>query len=214
MAGAFGVAAALALTGSAQANLLVDPGYENGAAEQPNPIPVPGGANGGWAVFNGATYANAAAETGSWGLECTEAPGQAWNYEASYQLTSVTPDDMYSMTVDFKSPTGITEGAGGYVPVLLQLTYFDSTGTQIGNANVSQYTPTSSWQTGGVLDTLAPSGAAYVGSYIGFMEDGSQTGTDVCYFDNVSLVQVPEPATIALLGMGLAFPLYLIRRRK
>ena len=45
------------------------------------------------------------------------------------------------------------------------------------------------------------------------MDNGSQTATEHVYIDNAVLV-VPEPATIALLGMGLALPLYLIRRRK
>ena len=77
--GAFGMAAALALTGStAQANLLVDPGFE-AAPSQPNPILLPGGVNGGWsATFNGANFTAASAETGNLGLEMTEAAGSAW----------------------------------------------------------------------------------------------------------------------------------------
>ena len=68
--GAFGMAAVIALTSStAQANLLVDPGFE-AAPTQPNPILLPGGANGGWsATFNGATFSAAAAETGTVGLD-------------------------------------------------------------------------------------------------------------------------------------------------
>ena len=219
--GAFGIAAALALTSSAQANLLVDPGFESGAPAQPNPILLPGGVNGGWAVFNGAAYANAAAETGSWGLMGTENPGQAWNFEASYQVVGgVIAGQQYTLTADFMTPTGITEGAGGYIPAVIQLTYFNAAGTDLGTvetggvgAKANQFMPTGVWQTGSVTAT-APAGAVYVAPYLAFMENGSQTGTDILYYDNGTLTLVPEPATIALLGMGLALPLYLIRRRK
>ena len=74
---AVGVAAALALsisTTQAQ-NILTDPYFESGAPGQPNPILLPGGVGGGWAVFNGAVYANAAAETGLWGIQEAQGAG-------------------------------------------------------------------------------------------------------------------------------------------
>jgi flagellar basal body rod protein FlgG len=46
-----------------------------------------------------------------------------------------------------------------------------------------------------------------------FMENGAQTSQLNMYFDNGSLVATPEPASLALVGMGLA-SFYLIRRRK
>lgn len=219
---AIGVVAALALGVSmAHANLLTDPGFESGAPGQPNPIPVPGGVGGGWAVFNGATYANAAAETGSWGLSATEGSGQGWNFEAAYQVVSgVSAGQQYTLTADFMTPTGISENSGGYVPAIIQLTYFDSAGADLGTvetvpgtALAVQYMPTGSWQTGSVTAT-APAGAVYVAPYLAFMEDGSQTAADTLYYDNatLTLVGVPEPASLALLALGL--PLFFIRRRK
>jgi len=220
-----GVAAALALSVSTtQANILTDPGFESGAAGQPNPIPLPGGAGGGWAVFNGAAYANAAAETGNWGIIEAQAPGAAWNFMAPYQVVGgVSAGQQYILTADFMTPTGISEAAGGYVPVVIQLTYFNAAGADLGTvetggagAKAIQYWPAAAnvWYTGTVTAT-APAGAVYVAPYLAFMENGSQTGPDTLYWDNASLtqVQVPEPSSLALLAMGLGIPFYFLRRR-
>ena len=66
------------------------------------------------------------------------------------------------------------------------------------------------WQEYSVTAT-APAGAVYAIVY--YVPGQRQaTATENLYFDNAVLV--PEPATVALLGMGLSLPLYLIRRRK
>jgi hypothetical protein len=219
IAGAFGVAVALSLTNSAQANLLFDPGFE-AAPTQPNPILLPGGANGGWAAtFNGAAFSAAAAETGLQGLGDTQGPGAAWNFAGTYQVVSgVTAGQKYTFSMDIMSPTGFSSTYG---PAFLQITYFNAAGTDLGtvetspgNALAIHVLPTASWANYGLTAT-APAGAVYVAPYCAFMENGSQTTTETVYFDNGNLaLVVPEPATITLLGMGLAFPLYLIRRRK
>ena len=218
--GAVGITAALALTSTTvQANLLFDPGFES-APDQPNPILLPGGANGGWsATFNGASFSAAAAESGLVGLSCTEAPGSAWNFEGTYQVVgTVTAGQQYSFTMDAMSPTGFSSTYGA---AFLQITYFNAAGTDLGTvetggsgANAVHFSPTANWATYSVSAT-APAGAVYVAPYAAMMENGSQTTTESVYFDNGTLaLVVPEPATITLLGMGLAFPLYLIRRRK
>ena len=217
--GAFGMAAVIALTSStAQANLLVDPGFE-AAPTQPNPILLPGGADGGWsATFNGAAYSSVAAETGNVGLLMTEGPGSAWNFEGAYQVVSgVSAGQKYTLTEDFEAASSFSSTYG---PAFIQLTYFNAAGTDLGTvetggsgANAIHFIPTANWATYSVSAT-APAGAVYVAPYVAMMENGSQTTTETIYADNGTLTLVPEPATIALLGMGLSLPLYLIRRRK
>jgi hypothetical protein len=218
IAGAFGVAVALSLTNSAQANLLFDPGFE-AAPTQANPIPLPGGANGGWsATFNGASYSAAAAEFGLQGLGDTQGAGAAWNFAGAYQIVGgVSAGQKYSFSMDIKSPTGFSSVYG---PAFLQLTYFNAAGTDLGTvetggsgANAIHVLPTANWASYSVSAT-APAGSVYVAPYCAFMENGSQTTTETVYFDNGNLTLVPEPATVALLGLGLAAPIYLIRRRK
>jgi hypothetical protein len=45
------------------------------------------------------------------------------------------------------------------------------------------------------------------------MENGSQTAADTLYWDNAILTQVPEPTSLALLGLGLAGAMIWHRRQ-
>ena len=218
------LAALLAFTATtAQAqNLLVDPGFESGAPGQPNPIPLPGGAGGGWTVFNGAGYSTAHPETGTWGIQEIQGIGQAWNFEAPYQVIGgVSAGLQYTLSADYMTTTGNSQTPGGYTPIVIQLTYLNAAGTDIGTvetggagAKAIQYNmgALNTWFPGTVTAT-APAGAVYVSSYLAFMENGSQTAADTLYWDNAVLTQVPEPTSPALLGLGIAGALIWRRRQ-
>jgi hypothetical protein len=217
------LAAALAFTAATTqaANLLVDPGFESGAPGQNNPIPIPAGVGGGWAVFNGAAYSQAHPEFGSWGIQEIQGIGQAWNFEAPYQVIGgVSPGQRYTLTADYMTTTGNSQTPGGYIPVVIQLTYFNAAGADLGTVETGgagalavQYNmgALNTWFTGTVTAT-APANAVYVAPYLAFMENGSQTAPDALYWDNASLSLIPEPSTLALLGLGLAGTLIWRRR--
>jgi hypothetical protein len=45
------------------------------------------------------------------------------------------------------------------------------------------------------------------------MENGGQLASDALYWDNASLTLVPEPSTLALLGLGMAGAMIWRRRQ-
>jgi hypothetical protein len=216
------LAAALLLSAATtQANLLIDPGFESGAPGQPNPIPLPGGAGGGWAVFNGATFSTAHPESGNWGMQEIQNANQAWNFQAPYQVIGgVSAGEQFTLTADYMTPTGISQTTA-FNPVFIQLTFFNAAGTDIGTvetggngAKANTYTPAAlnTWFNVSVTAT-APANAAYVAPYLAFMENGSQTAPDALYWDNASLVSVvPEPSCLALLSLGVLGTLIWRRR--
>ena len=176
----------------------------------------------GWAVFNGAAFSQAHPETGLWGIQEMQGIAQAWNFEAPYQVVGgVSAGQQYTLTADYMTTTGNSQAPGGYVPVVIQLTYLNAAGGDIGTvetggsgARAIQYNmgALNTWFMGTVTAT-APVGAVYVAPYLAFMENGSQTAADTLYWDNASLSLVPEPSTLALLGLGVAGTLIWRRRQ-
>jgi hypothetical protein len=213
-------AAALALTASTaqSANLLVDPGFESGAPAQPNPILIPGGVGGGWAVFNGATFSTNHPEFGTSSLQGLQGAGVAWNFEAAYQvLGGVSSGQRYTLSADYMTTTGLGTYAGAYI----QMTYFNSAGADIGTvetggtgARALNFNPAvdNTWYSATVTAT-APAGAAYVAPYLAFMMNGTQISTVNLYWDNGSIAVVPEPSSLPLLGLSLVSALIWRRRQ-
>ena len=216
-AGVFGVSAALAFgTTSTHANLLVNSGFENAGGFTANPITV-STVNQGWANSfgpNSSVQSSAYAESGSYSLAVTEGAA-SWNPAGTYQVVSgITVGQTYQLTVDVLAPAAMTDPSWS-TPIDVQLQFFDATLVNLTTTETgwSAIGPVGQWTQYSVTAT-APANAVYAAPYLMMMESGAQTASDYLYFDNANLVAVPEPATVALLGMGLALPLYVIRRRK
>jgi hypothetical protein len=214
-----GMTAALAFSAQAQ-NLLVDPNFAGPGTA--NPIGN-SGIGQGWATFGATLGVTTPTDNGAaTSMDAYNNPGNNWNPQGAYQIdTGVVAGDTYTLSVNYMSILGTTYAT----PVEIQLQFGNEVAnawTQVGTTAAWGFgTPLTTsgniaalntWQSGSV-SAVAPAGAADFNVYVFFMDNG-QTAQENVYFDNASLIAVPEPATIALLGMGLALPLYLIRRRK
>ena len=225
-----GVVAALAISAStAQAqNLLVNGDFENPAGFTANPITVPTIGQG-WALFGQTSQSDMSSspidtpQSGSYALLEQNAQGNNWNPAGAYQIVGgITAGTAYTFSIWAITDTGTTWGP---TPVDLQLSFNDSTGiggTQTptdlnpNNGSFNFGTSVANNANGWVqysVSATAPAGSEYAMVYAMFMDNGQAT-TENMYFDNASLVAIPEPATLALLSMGLAVPFYFIRRRK
>ena len=215
--GVIGLAATIAFsTSSVQANLLANGGFDSAAGFTANPITL-ATVDQGWANSFGPNSSGQSSlyyESAGFSLQVTEGAA-AWNPAGTYQVVSgVTVGQTYQLTVDVLAPAAMTDSAWS-TPIDVQLQFFDASLVNLSTAETgwSAIGTVGQWTQYSVTAT-APLNAVYAAPYLMMMESGNQTASDYLYFDNANLTAVPEPATIALLGMGLAFPLYLIRRRK
>jgi PEP-CTERM motif len=214
--GVIGMAAAIAFsTSNAQANLLVNGGFDSAAGFTANPITL-STVDQGWASSfgpNASVQSSLYYESPGYSLQVTEGAA-TWNPAGTYQVVSgVTVGQTYNLTVDILAPVALTSTYA--TPIDIQLQFFDASLVNLSTTETgwSAIGTVGQWTQYSVTAT-APANAVYAAPYLMFMESGNQTTSDYLYFDNASLTAVPEPATIALLGMGLSLPLYLIRRRK
>ena len=152
----------------------------------------------------------------------TLAAGNNWETPGAYQIiTGITPGQKYTLTVEAYTPSGFIWGGA-----LIQLGYEPTRGCRKHRGDSWRYhsvrwwalisPPVGQW-TQYSLSATAPAGDTEAIVYLMSQDYNNITynkaisSPEYIYYDDVQLNAVPEPASLALLALGL--PLFLVRRR-
>ena len=140
------------------------------------------------------------------------APGAAGSLSESSSV-AVTPNLTYSVTVDIGHPKVQVWTQNGFAPYIAIT--LNGVAVQTWTLALAQDPGTGKWLTGFGGSWTAPANATGVLGVIVGVTSFTGQGGNQAYFDNVNLnqVQIPEPASMALAGLGL-IGLALIRRKK
>lgn len=207
---------AFSITTTQAAGLLFDSSFESGVA-------VPGGV-GGWDLENGAAFSTVVAHTGTHSIADFGANG----VPIDFQFLPATTGSRWDLT-GFGYTPGMVPQTSGPVFGIIQLTFFSGpagTGTDLGTVETSPGTAKASAQinldsainTWIPLDTgivTAPAGAQSIAAYSLVVNFTSLTSTPQgAYFDDLTLVQVPEPGSAGLLACGLLGLGFAMKRQR
>lgn len=190
-------------------NLLIDPGFESGGS------PAIVGGIGGWTPFYDAGFVTSPVLSGNYSMINVGAGG--FTVPGAYQTLPAAPGLEYDLTgygyAPFAPGPAMTYG-------ILQITFYDGpggTGNNLGSIDVSAggtVTGPGNAQVSGEINSSSPTGVWLpLDTGIAEAPPGAESlqaftlvvdqNPAVVYFDNLSLVLVPEPSTLALIGTGV-----------
>ncbi len=183
-------------------NLLSDSGFESGS-------PIPSG-QGGWQLLNGSSFSLDYARSGRWSLK-SPSPGSP-GVAPALQFVPATVGMNYELSAWVYLPTTLTFSDIAYVNLLFvdaSLYPVPNGGAIVTFGNAS---PAGTWMQASVTG-VAPAGTVYALANLALDYLGPESNGDVVYFDDVSLVQVPEPA-LTVFGTSAAAMFWAMQRRR
>ena len=176
-----------------------------------------------------AVVSSAYAESGSNSLLLDSTGAGAWASPNLFQMFPASEGDIFNLTgsmlgdmtsqtnwgilkIEFKDTNGIN-----LAPASVSIGSVDGAGQSYVGAISALFdsdSPVNTWVLEAV-EATAPAGTVEVGFYLLNVNPGSAApGAGPIYFDSIVATQVPEPATIALLGGMVALGFVLYNRRK
>jgi hypothetical protein len=205
--------------------LLADPGAEQElSAPNPNPTGLAG-----WSFFNGTQFLTTPSALGGTNVIETPSGGGGYSVPGADQVFAASAGQTFIFSGWIMAPQTLTPNGNGFA--LLQLGFFTGAppsnyggGTEIGSASSPNYgqpaggggidLPAGVWTYAAVTGTAANVGLNHVNSLGAYILDINSDTTATFYFDNMSLVLVPEPSTVALVLSGLAGGFLFLRKRR
>src|SRR5689334_5555715 len=209
---AFGLAGAamIGLAAASASAALTNPGFETPDASAGDVFATVG--NSGWNGFNAAFITTTTKHTGNQSLKTFGAPGGA------FQDFDTTPGTTWTGTVfgENLSTDPMTGTQAGFINIEWHSGTAANPGPQISFVSTKVVDSTSAfdtWFQGTVTDTAPVGGTVARLVLLSGPFNGSGNGGGATFFDDATFNAVPEPASMAVLGLG-AIGLAARRRRQ
>jgi hypothetical protein len=162
---------------------------------------------GGWSTVAGASFTRNYRHSGSWGMSCFYNP--TYQIGLSFQTLPAEPGVVYSLTGWglVPQPLSIAPSVG-----TLLVDFQDADGSRVGGESLlflNGASPANTWIQGTLTATAPPgtSSLTVVAALYGSIPGGA------VYYDDLSLVAIPEPSSFALLILATVAGWGIRRRR-